>query len=165
MTIGRTRNHAYNHNMPRPCTPFFGGGLIGEAVMLAALTFTQKNIMHHAATIPAKHQPFAACVSNRESHGNSRAKGDVSSARGRWQFLDRQWRVTGGLTFMVRDRLVRFGMKTRYANTIRVQLQHTPIDRWAPVLQDVAFVSVITHRGGYRHWYIAGSKCNALAVK
>ena len=161
-TIERTR-HAYNQNLPRPYSPFSGVGLIGEAVLAAALTLTQKHILHTAATIPAKHQPFAACVSNRESHGNYRAKGDVSSARGRWQFLDKQWRH--GLSFMVTDRLVHFGMKTRDAKRIRTQMLHAPIDKWTPVLQDVAFVSVITHKGGYRHWYIAGSKCNSLAVK
>lgn len=164
MTIERKRR-AYNQNMPRPVDPFFGGGLMAEAVLAAALTLTQKHIMHTAAVIPAKHQPYAACVSNRESHGNYKAKGDVSTARGRWQFLDRQWRITGGLTYMVRDRLLTFGMNKKDANSIRQHLQHTPIDKWAPVLQDVAFVSVISHKGGYRHWYIAGSKCNALAVK
>jgi len=162
ITAERSR-HEQDSRLPRFDSTINGGGLIVEAVLAAAITATQKTVLHEAAQIPQQHQRFAACVSNRESHGNYRAKGDVSSARGRWQFLDQQWR--SGLSFMVRDRLITFGMPKAHAGNIRRQLLAKPIDKWTPVLQDIAFVSVITHREGWRHWYIAGSKCNALAVK
>jgi hypothetical protein len=163
MIIVERSRHESSSRFPRCDNSTNGGGLIAEAVLAAAITASQKTVLHGAAQIPQQHQRFAACVSNRESHGNYRAKGDVSSARGRWQFLDHQWR--SGLSFMVRDRLVTFGMPKAHAGNIRRQLLAKPIDKWTPVLQDIAFVSVITHRDGWRHWYIAGSKCNALAVK
>lgn len=161
-TIERTR-HAYTPNLPRPCTPINGGGLMVEAVLAAALTLTQKQILHSAAIVPAKYQPFTTCIVARESHGNYRAKGDVSSARGKFQFLDKQWRR--GLSFMSTERLMHFGMPKKQATQIRHQLQAKPIDKWMPVLQDVAYASVITRPGGYRHWILQGSKCNRLAVK
>ena len=154
ITIERSR-HESSSRFPRCDTATVGGGLIVEAALAAAITLSQKTVLHDAAQIPQQHQRFAACVSNRESHGNYRAKGDVSSARGRWQFLDQQWR--SGLSFMVRDRLITFGMPKAQAGNIRRQLLAKPIDKWTPVLQDIAFVSVITHHNG--------SKCNALAAK
>jgi len=161
-TTGRFTNEQ-DSRLPRHDNTSDGGGLIVEAVLAAAITVTQKTVLHDAAQLPARHQAYAACVSNRESHGNYRAKGDVSSARGRWQFLDQQWRH--GLSFMVAERLVTFGLPKKQAANIRHQMQAKPIDKWTPVLQDVAFAAVITHKGGYKHWYITGSRCNALAAR
>ena len=135
-----------------------------EAVLAAAIALTPMSAAHQAATIPPSQQAFAACVSHRESHGNYKARGDESSARGRWQFLDQQWRH--GLAYMVADRLRHFGMARHDAKRVRIHLQAVSIDRWDPKFQDAAFVSVLNARGpwsGWRHWYLPGSKCNALA--
>jgi len=133
-----------------------------EAVLAAALTLTQKTAIQHAAAPHISMRDFQQCVANRESHGNPRAIGDQSSARGKYQFL-RAW--NHGLPFMVADRLVHFGMSKKDATKIRITLQHKTIDKWSEPLQDVAFASVVAKPRGWRHWYIAGSKCNALAVK
>jgi hypothetical protein len=120
-----------------------------------------------AAVIPASQVAFAACVSHRESrdsYRSRRAEAD-STAAGRWQFLDRQWRVNGGLAWMVSARLRAFGMPAAEARSVRRKLQATPIYAWSPQMQDVAFVSALNGRGpwtGWRHWYLSGSRCNVL---
>lgn len=116
-----------------------------------------------SAVIPHKHQPFAECVSERESHGNYQARNPRSSAMGRWQFLDRQWRKS--LSYMVRDRLIAHGLAKPAAMRVRLQLAATPIATWAPGYQDAAFVAVITaDADNWRHWHLPGSRCNELAV-
>lgn len=137
---------------------------MAEAVLAAALTFTPLSAVQSAAQIPHSQQAFAACVSNRESHGNYRARGDESSARGRWQFLDLQWRR--GLSYMVAERLRSHGMSRAASKHVRIHLQSLSIDRWDPAYQDIAFIAVLNARGpwsGWRHWYLSGSRCNVLA--
>ncbi len=136
---------------------------MAEAVLAAAIALTPASAAHQAAHIPEPMQAFAACVSQRESHGNYRARGDESSARGRWQFLDQQWRH--GLAYMVADRLRHFGMSRKDSKVIRLHLQSVSIDKWPAFAQDAAFVAVLNARGpwsGWRHWYLPGSKCNRL---
>ena len=133
---------------------------MAEAVLAAAIALTP---LSAAQAIPQDQQPFASCVSHRESRDNYKARGDESSARGRWQFLDRQWRH--GLSFMVAERLRDFGMSSAASKRVRIHLQSISIDRWDPAYQDIAFVAVLNARGpwsGWRHWYLAGSKCNSL---
>lgn len=117
-----------------------------------------------AAAIPASQRAFAECVSQRESHGNYEARGSDSSSAGRWQFLDRPWRK--GLAYMVAARLRDHGMSGPKSKAVRIHLQATHIAAWEPAFQDAAFVAVLNARGpwsGWRHWYLAGSRCNALA--
>lgn len=119
-----------------------------------------------AAVIPASQRAFAECVSDRESRGNYNARGSDSSSAGRFQFLDRQWRVNGGLAWMVAARLREFGMSGADSKAVRIHLQATHIAAWEPNYQDAAFVAVLNARGpwsGWKHWYLAGSRCNALA--
>lgn len=139
---------------------------MAEAVLAAAIALTPVSAAHQAAHIPPKYQAFASCISARESHGNYKARGDESSAQGRWQFLDKQWRH--GLAFMVADRLHHFGMSLHESKRVRIHLQSLSIDKWPAYAQDAAFVAVISARGpwsGWRHWYLPGSKCNTLAGK
>lgn len=136
--------------------------MIGAAVLAAALTLSPTAVMHHATQVPAHMQDFKACVAHRESHGNPKAIGDQSSARGKYQFL-KAW--NHGLPYQVAERLTHFGMSKAEANRIRTTLQHKTIDKWSEQLQDVAFAAVIAHHNGWRHWYIAGSRCNQLASK
>ncbi|MGI9136397.1 MAG: hypothetical protein ACR2JS_04955, partial [Candidatus Nanopelagicales bacterium] len=114
--------------------------------------------------IPASQQAFASCVSNRESHGNPRAKSSLSSSAGKWQFLQSQWGQS--LPWMISARLRDFGMPGAEARRIRIYLQRTPIHHWSEQLQDVGFIAVLNARGpwsGWRHWYLSGSRCNAIA--
>lgn len=140
---------------------------MAAAALVAAIALspaaTHETAVAAAADIPTHQQAFAECVSQRESHGNYRARGDHSSARGRWQFLDLQWRR--GLSFMVTERLVKFGMPKRDARQLRTRLQATSIDKWKPHYQDAAFIAVLNANGpwtGWRHWYLSGSRCNSL---
>lgn len=124
--------------------------------------------VREAATVPTKWRAFAACTLARESGGvlhNKQSREDAreatSSAAGRWQYL-KAWQHGG--SFMVRDRLVRFGMPARQARLVRQHLGSTPIHQWDGWFQDVLFNEVI-RRGGWRHWYLAGSRCNSLVPR
>ncbi len=145
-----------------------------DAILLQAVVFAgpatagTAAVVHaqvSASQIPSRWQRFARCVSERESHGNYKARNrsENSSAMGRWQFLDRQWRR--GLSFMVRDRLIEHGTPKAHANSIQRKLAKTPIQKWAPWAQDAGFVAVITadEGRGWRHWS-NGGKCDRLAV-
>ena len=77
-----------------------------------------------AASVPNPWIKFSKCVLDRESGGTltrknsgEGAKNPRSSASGRWQFLDSQWRHGG--SFMVKDRLVRFGVPKSHARDVR----------------------------------------------
>jgi hypothetical protein len=112
-----------------------------------------------AAKIPAQWQPFAKCVSTRESHGNPRAQNPISSAQGKYQFLDNAWRHGAG--WNVYNRLRAAGMPRAQARRVLARLHVTPIKRWREEYQDAAFVYVILVPGGWRHWQ-GGRGCNAL---
>ena len=135
--------------------------MIISLALAAALTAP----IHKAAAIPTDQIKFAECVSQRESHGNYKARHAEagSSAAGRWQFLDNQWRK--GLSFMVRDRLVKFGAPKQTANKILTHLKATPINHWEPQFQNIGFVAALNARGkwsGAHHWIVTGSRCNRL---
>lgn len=110
-----------------------------------------------AAKVPSRWASFARCVSHRESKGSYTVRNPRSSAEGRWQFLDTQWRVNGGLHYMVAKRLRSFGMPAHVARDVRDYLKRTHIYRWPGPYQDAAFVAVVT-AGGARHW--TGHTCN-----
>lgn len=120
-------------------------------------------VLLSAATVPRSLRPWAACVLNRESGGtlNDRTSGQgarnpVSSASGRWQFLDTSWR--SGLSFMVRDRLIRFGMPKAQAREVRLYLGARPISEWHGLWQDIGFLEVMA-RGGKHHWSGGSHSC------
>lgn len=143
--------------------------LLQAAVLVGPVTagsVVTSHVTVAASQIPKRWQKFAACVSQRESHGNYRARNrsGLSTAQGRWQFLDRSWRR--GLSYMVRDRLIDRGMPKAHANSIQRKLAKTPIQKWAPWAQDAGFVAVITsdEGRGWRHW-ANGGKCDRLAVR
>ncbi len=137
------------------------GAVVLAAALLAAPA--SNDPAASAAVIPASQQAFAECVSHRESRDNYKARGSDSSSAGRWQFLDRPWR--NGLSYMVAARLREFGMTGPASKGVRIHLQATHIAAWEPDYQDAAFVAVLNARGpwsGWKHWYLSGSRCNAL---
>lgn len=113
-------------------------------------------VVAEAARIPNGIRDWAACVIDRESGGTLDriqsgvgARNPSSSASGRFQFLDRSWRR--GLSFMVRDRLVEFGMPRADARQVRTYLAARPIYQWHGYWQQIGFVEVV-QRGGAFHW-------------
>lgn len=125
------------------------------------------SVLRRSAIVPTAWRDFAVCVLRRETGGvlnNKQSREDArngsSSAAGRWQFLS-AWQRGG--SFMVRDRLIRFGMPKDDARKIRRYLASTPIHRWDGWFQDVLFVEVI-ERGGWRHW-TGGHGCDALVPR
>ena len=149
----------------RPHPPAEGEQLSTLAAVVLAVTValapgtptTNAQIIHAAAVSPWPE--FSACVEHRESRGVPTARSAVSSSQGLFQFLDSQWRH--GLPYMVKDRLVAFGMDKQAAREWRVRLQRTPIWRWPARMQRIGHAEVLD-RGGWRHWWLAGSRCNAL---
>jgi hypothetical protein len=117
---------------------------------------THARVIQQAATVPPKWRGFASCVIARESGGTLDriqsgvgARNPNSSASGRFQFLDNSWRR--GLSFMVRDRLVQFGMPKAEAREVRIYLGSRPIYEWHGYWQQIGFNEVI-ERGGSYHW-------------
>jgi hypothetical protein len=115
-----------------------------------------REIVLKAAKVPKKWRPFAACVLKRESGGTLDkiqsgvgARNPNSSASGRWQFLNTYWQHGG--SFMVRDRLIDYGMPKKEARLVRQYLGDTRINRWHGYYQDILFNEVIS-RGGKHHW-------------
>lgn len=119
--------------------------------------------MRQASAIPARYREFAACVSRRESGGSYTARNPRSSAQGRWQLLDTQWRVHGGIQYVVSRRLKEYGVPAGVRRIVRDYLHATPIYRWPGVYQDVAFAEIVDS-GGWRHWS-GGHGCNALVPR
>ena len=123
-----------------------------------------------ARDIPRKWEAFTLCISERESgfgrtddtSKSYRAANPTSSAQGRYQFLDRQWRHGAG--WNVWKRLIRFGYDRATAKVVLKKLHDTPIKRWKPIYQDIAFAeALLSGKGqGWKHWYLAGSRCNGL---
>ncbi len=107
--------------------------------------------IRRAATIPPRLRPWASCVSDRESSGSYTARNPSSSAQGRWQLLDRAWRVNGGIEYVVARRLTAFGVPRPTVKVIRQHLDRTPIYRWPAPFQDAAFLQIV-QEGGAHHW-------------
>lgn len=123
------------------------------------------NYYAEAARIPKDQRVYAKCISNQESHGNYRAIGDNTNARGRWQFLDSNWRR--GLSFMVTKRLVSFGMPESKQKSLVKHLQSRSIDTWKPAYQDIGFISALNAKhkwSGWRHWAV-DVKCTKYVPK
>ena len=119
----------------------------------------QTRIISQAAQIPREWRPFAECVVKRESNGNPRAQNPVSSAQGKYQFLDNHWR--NGAGWNVYSRLRDAGMPRPQARRILARLHETPIKQWREEYQDAAFAFVILIPRGWRHWS-GGHGCNTL---
>jgi hypothetical protein len=115
------------------------------------------NTVTRAATPPPSVYRWASCVLDRESggtfarrqSGTGALNGEGSGAAGRWQFMP-NWRH--GLPYMVKDRLVQFGMPKRQARQVRLYLSRLHyIHRYPGVYQDIGMLEVV-ERGGAFHW-------------
>lgn len=123
-------------------------------------------VVQRAATFPPSLVRFAACVLDRESGGtlDRRQSGagarypdaSVSSASGRWQFINNDWQHS--LPWHVRDRLIQFGMSKAQANEVRGYLDKRPIWKWDGWLQDIGFIETM-ERGGRHHWNGGSHSC------
>lgn len=143
---------------------------LGLSAFIAIIPTTASSTIHvqnvaaarAAASLPSEWQPFRDCVAARESSGRYDAQNPVSSAQGKFQFLDSQWRHGGG--WNVWKRLLANGYDRNTAKRLLSRLHATPIKQWRPVYQDILFASVVTSRQGmgWRHWHLAGSRCNTL---
>jgi len=91
------------------------------------------------------------CIMWRESRFNYRAANKSSSARGAYQFLDSQWRVS--LTHMLMH---------EHADKKKelLALRKKPIHKWNRYWQDAAFYTAWRNGKGAKHWHLTGSKCN-----
>jgi hypothetical protein len=130
---------------------------IGTAIALTVILLTSTVTEADAAPLDGEALQYRDCVAHRESRGDVTAQNPRSSAQGKYQFLDNQWRH--GLSYMVRKEMKSRGMKP--ARNLVQLLQNTPIKRWSEFHQDMAFAAVI-NTGGAHHWRLAGSKCEPL---
>ena len=90
------------------------------------------------------------CIMKRESRYHYRAANKRSSARGAYQFLDSQWRVS--LTHML--------MPEHKDRKKEVKaLRKKPIHKWNRYWQDAAFYVAWQNGKGAKHWYYPGSNC------
>lgn len=139
-------------------------GMILTAALMAGPVDSDRQMVaeraSRSATVPARWRPFARCVAERESHGKAHVRNSSSSAAGLYQFLDNSWRRP--LAYMVAARLKQHGYPKHQAKELRIWLQGRHIATWPKRWQTVGFAAVVSHPGGARHWYLAGSSCNAL---
>lgn len=104
-------------------------------------------------------ESFRKCVMKRESHFSYRSANKVSSARGAYQFLDRQWR--DGLVWM----MLKESKKTKDGLAPKIQkLFKKPIHKWNRYFQDRAFFTALNAEGkwsGKKHWNatVPGTGC------
>lgn len=89
------------------------------------------------------------CIMRRESRFNYRAANHSSSARGAYQFLDRQWR--DGLVWM----MLKEGGNKKEIRALRSK----PIHHWNRYYQDRAFFTAWRHGQGRHHWSLPGMQC------
>jgi hypothetical protein len=117
--------------------------------------------VREAVLPPRGFAAFAACVEHRESKGQAHVLNHGGSgAQGLFQFMP-SWNHGG--PYMVKDRLVDFGMGTAQARKVRVYLSSRPIVRWPALYQRILFAEALARGGALKHW--SGHTCNALAVR
>lgn len=135
--------------------------MIAAAGLALALTVAPA-LNDVAPVIPVDVQTsrFMECVSFRESRNDSTAVSRTGKHRGKYQATPAMAR---GMAWHLLPWL-----KTWHADAkgYAMQLRRTPMNRWPEEMQDAAFILTLHHNGkrwsGWRHWYLAGSRCNAL---
>jgi hypothetical protein len=100
-----------------------------------------------------KHEGTRRCIIQRESRGDYRAANKSSSARGAYQFLDRQWR--DGLVWMMLDEEPKGSPRRDEIKALR----DVPIHKWNRYYQDRAFWTAYRHGEGAHHWHYPPVPC------
>ena len=119
----------------------------------------QSSLMRRAAQVPRGWEAFAACVEHRESRGIPTNVNGSSGAAGLFQFMP-AWR--GSLPYVISDRLKQFGAPAKVRKQVRTYLFRVHyIHRYPAMYQRIAFAEALDD-GIWRHWYLAGSRCNGL---
>jgi hypothetical protein len=114
-----------------------------------------------SSVVPARWRPFAACVENRESHGNPKAL-NASGAAGLFQFMP-PWRAS--LPYVISQRLGRFGAPPAVRKAVRTYLFRVHyIEKYPAIYQRIAFAEVIDD-GLWHHWTLPGSRCQGLVPR
>jgi|688.fasta_scaffold426084_2 hypothetical protein len=94
---------------------------------------------------------FTLCVLRRESNGHWFSTNKSGGYRGAFQFNDA---LARGSTWMITPELQHlFGKKT--GREIAARLRATPMNRWAPFYQHMAFATVLNwerDERGAKHW-------------
>lgn len=115
--------------------------------------------LREASTPPPGWAEFAECVEQRESGGNPTILNrEGSGAAGLFQLMP-GWRSGG--PWNVRERLLKFGVPRKQAKAVREYLAARPIHTWPALYQRIAFAEVLDD-GLWKHWHLAGSRCNSL---
>lgn len=138
-----------------------GQALTSTTAQRALIRARNSKAIASASTIPAEWRSFADCVATRESHHNPKALNKGSGAAGKWQFMP-AWR--NGLPYMVAERLADHGATPLLVRRLLASAKELPVNKWKEHYQDIGFVAVITSTKGqgWKHWYLAGSRCNRL---
>ena len=95
------------------------------------------------------------CIMWRESRFNYRARSDVSSAAGAYQFLDNFWRDSLVFMMLKESNETNDGLQDEAR-----KLRDKNISKWSRYWQDRAFYTAWMHGEGSKHWYYNGFKCN-----
>jgi hypothetical protein len=115
--------------------------------------------LREASTPPPGWAEFAECVEQRESGGNPTILNrQGSGAAGLFQLMP-GWRSGG--PWNVRERLLKFGVPRKQAKAVREYLAARPIHTWPALYQRIVFAEALDD-GIWKHWYLAGSRCNSL---
>lgn len=102
-----------------------------------------------------KHEGTRRCIIARESRGDYRAANGSSSARGAYQFLDRQWR--DGLVWMMLEEEPKRSPLRKEIKALR----EVPIHKWNRYWQDRAFWTAYRDGQGVHHWHYPPVPCPA----
>lgn len=140
--------------------------IIGAAVEVASPTAdlnvakpAQSALMRRAARVPAGWGAFARCVEHRESRGQADNVNSSSGAAGLHQWMP-AWRDS--LPYVISERLGQFGAPAKVRQAVRTYLFRLHyIHRYPATYQRIAFAEALDD-GIWRHWYLAGSRCNGL---
>lgn len=153
---------AYTDPLPAPEPTVVAAGVVAGEREPRPDRAQVSRIVSLAGNLTGHWGAFQRCVAHRESKGSPTVVNSSGHA-GIYQFSIR-WRH--GLPYVVQRGLIHAGMPSRDARAIRLSLP-SRIERWPARFQHVGFAQVIREGGqaaAMRHWGLAGSACNGLAV-
>ena len=123
---------------------------ITRAEQLAQSTQGYSTSLYRGKWYAPKWEDERKCIMKRESNYNYKAANKTSTARGAYQFLDSQWRVS--LTHMLMP-------EHKDQRKEVLALRDKPIHKWSRYWQDAAFFTAWRHGKGKHHWHYPGSRC------